>query len=76
MFPNHDSFVSQGLGRQIARRDSIVNRKSITIPGNPLIGIKSGCKMVVDGSDVVLPATSIHYVNALGAEQAQIAGEW
>lgn len=76
MFPNHDSFVSQGLGRQIARRDSIVNRKSITIPGNPLIGIKSGYKMVIDGSDVVLPATSIHYVNALGAEQAQIAGEW
>ena len=76
MYPNHSSFVSQGLGTQIAGRDSVTARRAFTAPGTPAIGIKGGYELTIDGVAKRLPATSIHYTNGIGIEQVELGGEW
>ena len=76
MYPSKASFDLQELGPQIARRDSVGQVQSMTIPGTPAIGLLDGASATHDGTVYRQPATGITYAAAAGSELTTITGEW
>ena len=76
MYPNKALFDSQNLGRQIAKRDSLVMQRSFSVPGFLAASALSNYALPYDDNVYPLPITSINYQAAAGQESTALQGEW
>lgn len=76
MYPSKASFDLQGLGPQIARRDSVSQVRTISLPGTPAAALLDGASVTYDGTTYAQPITAVSYAAAAGQEQTTLTGEW
>ena len=76
MYPSKLSFDQQNLGPQIARRDSVSQVQTLSLPGTPAAALLDGASVTYDGAIYAQPITAVSYAAAAGQEQTTLTGEW